>query len=236
VARATGVVPVLGVAGIVILVVRRPAFGLACAGALLVGIDIWATYLKLEHYLLVPWLLLGIGTAVTLEAAARTAARFLPRRADTAAGPAVAFAAAAFAVLLIVVNLPAADKSGDRSARTFVDTMFSALPQNAAILSFWGPSPPLWHAQFVLGERPDVLIVDDTNIVYEGWATRERRIASLICTRPVYMLPVNESITDPTRREYDVTRVFDVQVGALGPTAAYTLPVYRVDPKPGTCP
>ena len=107
----------------------------------------------------------------------------------------MALAAAAFAVALIAVNLPTADKSGDRSARTYVDTLFAALPADAAILSFWGPSPPLWHAQLVLGERPDVLVVDDTNIVYEGWGTREARIDSLICSRPVFILPVNE--TDP---------------------------------------
>ena len=138
-----------------------------------------------------PWLLLGIGTAVALEGAARAAGAYLPRPADAVAGPAVAIAAAALAVALIALNLPAADKSGDHSAQTFVDTLFAALPENAAILSFWGPSPPLWHAQLVLGERPDVLVVDDTNIVYEGWGTREARIASLICTRPVFILPVN---------------------------------------------
>jgi Protein of unknown function (DUF2723) len=234
--RATGIVPVLGLAGLVILVVRRPSFGLACLGALLAGIYVWANYLRLEHYLLVPWLLLGIGAAIALEGAARAAGAHLPRPVDAVARPAVAIVAAAFAVTLIAGNLPAADKSGDNSARTFVDTLFAALPENAVILSFWGPSPPLWHAQQVLGERPDVLVVDDTNIVYEGWGTREARIASVICTRPVFILPVNPGILDPTRKLYDVTPVLTVRVGALGPTAAFNLPVYRVTPKPGTCP
>ncbi len=70
-AQATAVVPIVGLAGIAILVVRRTAFGLACVGALLVGIGIWANYLRLEHYLLVPWLLLGLGAAVAVEGAAR---------------------------------------------------------------------------------------------------------------------------------------------------------------------
>ncbi len=234
--RATVVVPVLGLVGIAILVVRRPAFGLACAGALLVGIDVWANYMRLEHYLLVPWLLLGIGMAVALEGAARAAGTYLPRPIDAIAGPAMAVVGAVFAVTLVAVNLPVSDKSDDRSARTFVDTVFAALPENAAIISFWGPSPALWHAQQVLGERPDVLVVDDTNIVYEGWGTREARIASLICTRPVFMLPVNKSILDPTLKLYDVTPVTTVRIGALAPTAAFDLPVYRVDPRPGTCP
>jgi hypothetical protein len=234
--RATAIVPLLGLAGIAILLVRRPAFGLACAGALLAGVDIWASYLHLEHYLLVPWLLLGLGAAVALEAAARAAGTVLPRPVDGVAGPGAALAAATLAALLIALNLSAADRSSDRSGQAYVDTLFAALPENAAILSFWGPSPPLWHAQLVLGERPDVLVVDDTNIVYEGWGTREARIASLICSRPVFILPVNSGILDPTRRQFDVTQELTVSVGALEPTAQFRLPVYRVTPKPGTCP
>jgi hypothetical protein len=156
-------------------------------------------------------------------------------RVNDAAGHAVALAAAAFAVMLIAVNLPTADKSGDRSARTYVDTLFAALPAGAAILSFWGPSPPLWHAQLVLGERPDVLVVDDTNIVYEGWGTHEARIDPLICSRPVFILPVRDSVLDPLRERFAVTEALRVRVGARGPTAEYTLPVYRVEPRPGTC-
>lgn len=234
--RTTAILPFLGLVGLAILVVRRTAFGIACAAALLVGIHIWANYLRLEHYLLVPWLLLGIGAAVALEGIARQAGAGLPLRIRRAAGPAIALAAVILAGVQVASTLPTVDLSGDRSARAYVDALFGALPPNAVILSFWGPSPPLWHAQLVLGERPDVLVVDDTNIVYEGWGTREARIASVICSRPVFILPVNEGILKPTREQYIVTEVLTVRVGALGPTAQYRLPVYRVDPRPGTCP
>jgi hypothetical protein len=233
---ATLLVPILGVAGLAILVVRRPAFGLACAGALLAGIYVWANYLRLGHYLLVPWLLLGIGTAVAFEAAARVAATRLPGLAGRAAGPVTAVAAAVLAVALVALNLPAADRSGDTSARTYVDAMFTALPENSAILSFWGPSWPLLHAQLVLGERPDVLVVDDTNIVYEAWVTREARIASLVCSRPVFNMPLKEPDMASIREHYIVTKALMVDVGALAPTAGYRVPVYRIEPKPGTCP
>ena len=56
---ATAVVPILGLAGLAILVIRRPAFGMACVGTFLVGVYVWANYLRLPHYLLVPFLLLG---------------------------------------------------------------------------------------------------------------------------------------------------------------------------------
>src|SRR5829696_1706257 len=65
--RASPAFPVLGLAGLAVVVVRRPAFGAACWAALIVGIDVWANYQRLEHYLLVPWLLLGIGVGMALE-------------------------------------------------------------------------------------------------------------------------------------------------------------------------
>ena len=93
---------------------------------------------------------------------------------------------------LVAGNLGGADRSRDRTASTYVDAMLGALPQDAAILSFWDASTPLWHGRFVEGSRPDVLIVDDTNIVYEGWANREARIAALVCERPVFVLRLDE--------------------------------------------
>ena len=69
--RATPLLPVVGGLGLVLLVARRPAFGLMCVGILVFNAYVWSTYLRLEHYLLVPWLVLAIGFGVALESAAR---------------------------------------------------------------------------------------------------------------------------------------------------------------------
>ena len=53
---------------------------------------------------------------------------------------------------------------------------------------------------YVLGGGPTSSIVDDTNIVYEGWGTRERRIASLICERPVFILRLEDADLGPDPR------------------------------------
>ncbi len=148
---------------------------------------------------------------------------------------AVVAAGAALAVVMGVLNLGPQDRSGDQSAAAYVDDVFAVLPQHAAILSFWGASPPLWHATLVLGERPDVLVVDDSNIVYEGWGTREARIASLICERPVFMLRPSTFELDPTRLLYSLTVVADVEVGYGSPSATTQVPLYRVEP-PADCP
>ncbi len=251
-ARATPVVPILGLGGLAILVVRRPAFGLMCLGVALSAIYIWANYLQLEHYLLVPFLVLAVGAAVALESGVRAVA-WLIGRSDLERGPtmataraggtvamtfglAVGIVAVGGALVLAAGNWPRADRSDDRSGQQYVDAVFAALPANAAILSYWDASTPLWHGQLVEGRRPDVLIVDDTNIVYENWVTRERRISSLICQRPVFILRLGDEDLIPTEQSFRLTPLLTVRVAAGEPTAASLRDIYRVaPPDAGTC-
>ena len=234
-ARGAVVLPVAGVAGLLVLLVRRPALALPLVGILLAGAVVWANYLRLEHYLLVPFLVLGLGAAVALEAAARTATAKLPSGAGRMAAPVAIAAGLAGAIVVAAVSLPAADRSADRTGDDYVATVTSQLPQNAAFMSFWGASTPLWHAQHVRGERPDVLIVDDTNIVYEFGGTREERILQLVCQRPVYILRPGEADLVPTRAEFTLKAAFSVVVGIGGPSGTTPLTVYRVVAAADTC-
>ena len=143
---------------------------------------------------------------------------------------------AALAIALVVTNLPIVNRHDDRTAQAYADAMVGLLPPNAAIFTYWASSPPLWYTQLVDGLRPDLLVVDDTNIVYEGWGNRERRIASVICERPVFVMRPDDKELDPTRAQYALTREFDVRVGRGTPSASQTVPVYRVEPRPGQCP
>jgi hypothetical protein len=233
-ARATPVVPILGAAGLALLAIRRPAFGLLCWAFLLSGVYIWANYLHLEHYLLVPWLVLGIGVTVGLQGIADALGRWGPRFAAGHGRAAVGMAALAFAVGLGAINWSAADRSDDSSGQAYVDAVFAALPRDAAILSYWDASTPLWHGQLVEGLRPDVLVVDDTNIVYEGWVTRERRIASLVCQRPVFILRLVDADLVPTRQTFRLEPFEAVRVAAGGPSAALQREIYRVEPLDAT--
>ncbi len=248
--RSTIVLPVLGAIGLIRLTWLRPAFGLMCVGILVTATYIWANYLELEHYLLVPWLIVGLAAAVGLESIARFLARFLARllaaglrfgpgtpAAGRSAGVVIGAATLGFALLLGGLNWSTADLSADRSGPDYVDAVFSALPENAAILSYWDASTPLWYGQHVEGRRPDILIVDDTNIVYEGWGTREARIASLICSRPVFIERLDPSDLVPTREQYQLVPFMAVSVAAGGPSAAATVEVYQVEPPAATpCP
>ena len=240
--RSTAIVPLLGGIGLAILLLRRPTFALLMAVVLFFGLYIWANYLELEHYLLVPWLILAIGLSVAIEEIARAlgsalgpssslaAAAGPPSRLTGVTGSIVAVTALALAVVLATLNWDAADRSTDHSGDDYVSAVFDALPPNAAIVSFWDASTPLWHGEFVEGRRPDILIVDDTNIVYEGWVTRERRIATLICDRPVFILRPSDAELEPTRQDYTVTPFLTVRIALGGPSAAAEKTIYRVEP------
>ena len=231
VSRGTAVIPVLGVAGLFALVLRRPAFGLLCSAVLFTGLYIWANYLRLEHYLLVPWMLLAIGMAVALETVARVLDGVVARGVGRVGGGLVASVVALALVLVVgAQNWTASDRSGDRSASDYADAVFSALPHNAAILVWWDAASPLWYGRYVEGRRPDVLIVDDTNIVYEGWGTRETRIAALICQRPVYIIRPEAVDLVPTAERYKLEPILTVPVALGTPTAVETRRIYRVQP------
>jgi transmembrane protein TMEM260 (protein O-mannosyltransferase) len=232
---ATPVVPLLGLAGLVVLTWWRPAVGLMCLGILAGAIYFYATYEALEHYLLVPLLILGIGTGIAVEAAARSLVGSLPRF-GTVASRAIGVAALAGAVALGAAHWGPSDRSRDRSGEAYVEAVLGSLPTGATILTGWTISTPLWHAQLVEGRRPDVTVIDDTNIVYDGWGTRERAIADHICARPVFILRIDERELQPTRSEYELETFVRVTVSAGGPSAQTSRPIYRVLPRPGTCP
>jgi len=229
-ARATPVLPLLGVAGLVVLVRRRPAFGLLCAAILFSGVYIWANYLKLEHYLLVPWLVIAIAASVAIEWLAGAMMRRPHPSGMRDPAPLIGAAALTLALAIGAINWSDADRSGERSGEDYVDAVFAALPQDAAILSHWGSSTPLWYGRYVQGDRPDVLIVDDTNIVYEGWVTRDRRIASLICERPVFILMLEEVYLKSTRQAFRLEPFLTVRIAYGGPSATVERPIYRVHP------
>jgi hypothetical protein len=213
-----------------------------CVGIMVTAMYIWANYLELEHYLLVPWLVIGIGLAVAVEGIARLlarGARGAPQQfgGDRAITAVTGLAGLAFVVTLAGLNWSTEDLSKDTSGPDYVDAVFSSLPPDAAILSYWDASTPLWYGQHVEGLRPDVLIVDDTNIVYEGWGTREARIASLICSRPVFIERLGDGDLVPTRAAYQLEPFLNVNVAAGGPSAVTQTEIYRVLPLAGqTCP
>jgi hypothetical protein len=85
----------------------------------------------------------------------------------------------------------ARDRSDDREAERWVASVYAALPENAVVISWWSYSTPLLYHRWVLGERPDVVILDERNIIDDGYGTWVGTIDHFLGLRPVYVVPPN---------------------------------------------
>ena len=56
------------------------------------------------------------------------------------------------------------------------------------MVSWWSYSTPLWHHRWVLGERPDVTIIDERDILDDGYRTMNNAIRAHFGERPVYVV------------------------------------------------
>jgi hypothetical protein len=80
-----------------------------------------------------------------------------------------------------------------------------------------------------------VLVVDDSNVVYEGWASRRARIDALACERPVYVLRPRVAQLTELQDGYRLTIAARVRVAGAGPVGNVPLNLYRADPR-APCP
>jgi len=125
---------------------------------------------------LVACALLGVAVAALAGMCARAAAEASRssgprgrRRLARGAGAAVLALAAVFPTLGLVSGYAVHDQSGLHDADNWVESVYAALPKNAVIISWWSYSTPLWYHRWVLGERPDVKIIDERNILDDGY-------------------------------------------------------------------
>jgi hypothetical protein len=80
------------------------------------------------------------------------------------------------------------DRSRDLMARSWVDRTMQTLEPGAVVVSWWSYSTPLWYAQHVEGQRPDVTIIDDRTRLDEDLGDIYAVIDANLPTRPVYVI------------------------------------------------
>jgi hypothetical protein len=80
------------------------------------------------------------------------------------------------------------DRSTDTTARRWLDRVLGAVEPDAAIVSWWSYSTPLWYAQRVEGLRPDIAIIDDRTRLDEDLGSLTDVIDANLATRPVYVI------------------------------------------------
>ncbi len=123
----------------------------------------------------------GIGRAVVASGRSRRVVAGL-------AGALVAGLGALLPAASLVTGYDAHDRSDNRDADEWVASVYELLPPNAVVVSWWSYSTPLWHHRWVLGERPDVTILDERTILDDGYRTMNNAIRTYFGERPVYVV------------------------------------------------
>jgi len=203
-------------AAFLLAAVRRPRFALLTVTWLVVTCWFAASYTNavIDRYYLGPllivvaWLGVGAGILVQIlvsrfggegEGEPRPTAD--PGPEDVAARPgagarlaasALSAALAASLVLPAALAAPATasriDLSRDTRATDWSRWALAAMEPDAVMISWWSFSTPLWYRTVVLGERPDIRVVDDRDRLDEGLGSVDDVIRATIATRPVYLL------------------------------------------------
>ena len=106
----------------------------------------------------------------------------------------------------LVTGYAAHDESDDRSAAEWVASVHELLPPNSVIVSWWSYSTALWHHRWVLGERPDITIIDERDILDDGYRTMNNAIRAHFGERPVYIV-LPEWEREAVTERWDLTTV-----------------------------
>ena len=141
--------------------------------------------------------LLGVALAAIAAACGRAVAEVGRRLVSSLDARRVLAALSGAVVLGLGALLPAAslvtgyeahDQSQNRDADEWVASVHELLPPNAVVVSWWSYSTPLWHHRWVLGERPDLTIIDERDVLDEGYRTMNNAIRAHFGRRPVYVV------------------------------------------------
>jgi len=213
--RNLGLLSILAVAGAILGLVRHPRltalsllwFG--CTWLFAIGYP----NASIERYYLVPLLMTALWVGLAGDAM-WDALRDLLRVPDHARRLRLA-AATLVGVLLAVGVAPAVDRyetldaSDETRGREYLDATFEALEPGAVVVSWWSFSTPLWYGRWVEGRREDITIIDDRDIIDDGYGDVSSAIDHYLGRRPVYVIRL-EHDRETLERSYELERVPDV--------------------------
>lgn len=141
--------------------------------------------------------LLGVAIGSLATICARAVADAGRRLTDLSGRRRLARVAATLVLLLgvimpagsLVTNYTRNDRSADFDAERWTTSVYRALPPDSVVVSWWSYSTPLWYSRYVEDVRPDVRIIDERDIIDEGWGTIDRAIRRFMGERPVFVVP-----------------------------------------------
>jgi len=198
--RNLGGLAILALAGALLGLLRHPrltALGLLWFG----GTWLFAVgypNAAIERYYLVPLLTASLAVGLAADAI-WDALRDLLRR----SGHELGYRLATGALVLLLLGLAvgpaverrdAIDASGDSWGRQILESTFEVVEPGAVIISWWSFSTPLWYGQHVEGRRPDVTIIDDRDILDDGYGDVADAIEAFLGERPVYVIRLDRDL------------------------------------------
>ncbi len=224
-ARQLGPLAALVVPAYAVTAVRFPRYALLSGIATGVTVVFAASYLNADigRYYLGPalfawtWLAIAAGAVVRLVLDRARAGSPDPHAAeDVLARPAApgrpaarTSVALALAVALLVpsglelsARWHAVDRSGDTGHAAWLDDAMAGMDPDAVVVSWWSSSTTLWYGTLVEGRRPDLRIVDDSNLVYERLGSAEDVIDRYLGRRPVLVIRSSASDIDALAVRY----------------------------------
>ena len=89
-----------------------------------------------------------------------------------------------------VERYEAMDAADETWGREFLEASFAALEPEAVVLSWWSFSTPLWYGRWVEGRRDDITIIDDRDILDDGYGDVAAAIDRFLGERPVYVIRI----------------------------------------------
>jgi hypothetical protein len=73
---------------------------------------------------------------------------------------------------------------------------------DAVVISWWSYSTPLWYAQHIEGQRPDLAVIDDRTRLDLGLGDVTDVIDANLPNRPVYVIRVDPAEIAALERRY----------------------------------
>jgi hypothetical protein len=175
----------------------------------------------IERYYLVPILVTVIWAALGVDALWGLVVAGWRRMAAPVDGTPARWASAAItvvagAVLLVGALMPvptrfaSADASDDTWARAWVDALLPQLGPDPVVISWWSFSTPLWYARWAQGERPDMTVIDDRDVLDDGLGDLRDVIDGYLDQgRPVYLIRLDDDLP-PFEARFELEEVPDI--------------------------
>lgn len=217
--------------GFVATAIRRPAYALLSGTAVVLTCAFAASYdnAEIERYYLGPvliawtWLAVLAGGVIAvlsgtlgddpdldLVPAARTE---VAGRSRTGPDPILALGLAAALLIPTAFAFPyrlaRVDRSDDVAAREWLDQALADMRPDAVVVSWWSYSTPLWYAQRIEGQRPDLTVIDDRTRLDQGLGDLTDVIDANLPARPVYVIRVDPVELATLERRYVLEPVDD---------------------------